>query len=89
MEIRLTPDQEAFVRRAIESGRFTRAEEAVAEALLFWEERERRRMEILVTVDQAEASLAQGKGRIITQKSMKELATDVKRRGRQRRSAAR
>jgi Arc/MetJ-type ribon-helix-helix transcriptional regulator len=32
MEIRLTADQEAFVRHAIESGRFHRAEDAVEEA---------------------------------------------------------
>ena len=43
MEVRLTPDQEAFVRHAIESGRFHRAEDAVEEALLLWEERERKR----------------------------------------------
>jgi hypothetical protein len=28
MEVRLTPDQEAFVRQAIETGRFQRAEDA-------------------------------------------------------------
>lgn len=41
MEVRLTPDQEAFVRQAIESGRLPRAEDAVEEALSLWEERER------------------------------------------------
>jgi Arc/MetJ-type ribon-helix-helix transcriptional regulator len=33
MEVHLTPDQKAFIRQAIESGRFTRAEDAVKEAL--------------------------------------------------------
>ena len=47
MDICLTPDQEAFIREAIESGRFLRAEEAVQEALLLWEERERTRAGIL------------------------------------------
>jgi putative addiction module CopG family antidote len=51
MEVRLTPDQEAFVRQAIESGRLHRPEEAVAEALSLWEERERTRAEILAAVD--------------------------------------
>jgi Arc/MetJ-type ribon-helix-helix transcriptional regulator len=84
MEINLTPDQKAFVLQAIESGRLLREEDAVKEALSLWEERERTRAEILVAVDEAEASLVHGDGRIITQKSMRELAEDVKRRGRAR-----
>jgi Arc/MetJ-type ribon-helix-helix transcriptional regulator len=84
MEVHLTPDQKAFVRQAIESGRLVREEDAVQEALSLWEERERTRAEILVAVDEAEASLARGEGRAITQESMRELAEDVKRRGRAR-----
>jgi len=37
MEVHLTPDQKAFVRQAIESGRLNREEEAVQEALSLWE----------------------------------------------------
>jgi putative addiction module CopG family antidote len=81
MEVCLTADQEAFVRRAIETGRLQRAEDAVREALALWEERERRRAEILAAVDAAEASLARGEGRIITQESIRELAEEVKQRG--------
>jgi len=85
MEVRLTPDQEAFVRQAIESGRLQRAEDAVEEALSLWEERERTRAEILTAVDTAEASLARGEGRVIANKqAVRELASDVKRRGRAR-----
>jgi len=84
MEVDLTPDQKAFVRRAIESGRFLREEDAVKEALSLWEERERTRAEILIAVDEAETSLARGEGRAITQQSMRELAENVKRRGRAR-----
>ncbi len=84
MNVELTPDQRAFVQRAIESGRFTRAEEAVREALALWEERERRRLEIVAMVDEAEASLARGEGREITEQSMSALAEDVKRRMRRR-----
>ena len=43
MEVHLTPDQKAFVRQAIESGRLHREEDAVQEALSLWEERERAR----------------------------------------------
>ena len=84
MNVELTPDQRAFLQRAIESGRFTRAEEAVREALALWEERERRRLEIVAMVDEAEASLARGEGREITEQSMSALAEDVKRRMRRR-----
>jgi len=37
MNVELTPDQRAFVQKAIDSGRFTREEEAVKEALALWE----------------------------------------------------
>ncbi|MBI4204673.1 MAG: hypothetical protein HY527_06575 [Betaproteobacteria bacterium] len=47
MNVELTPDQRAFVQKAIESGRFARQEEAVKEALALWEERERRRLGII------------------------------------------
>ncbi len=87
MEVRLSPDQEAFIRQAIESGRFERVEDAVQEALSLWEERERKRAEILAAVDIAEASLARGEGHGVTQRSMRELAGKVKRRGRQRLAA--
>jgi putative addiction module CopG family antidote len=87
MDVRLTPDQQAFIARAIESGRFTRAEDAIEEALSLWEERERRRVEILAAVDAADASLARGEGRILTQESMWEFAERVKQRGRARLSA--
>ena len=48
MEVRLTPDQEAFIRQAIETGRFRDVEDAVQEALSIWEARERKRTELLV-----------------------------------------
>jgi putative addiction module CopG family antidote len=82
MEVRLTPDQEAFVRQAIETGRFHRPEDAVEEALSLWEERERTRAEILSALEMADASLARGEGRTITAESMQQLANEVKQRGR-------
>src|SRR5262249_19583217 len=75
MNVHLTDDQKAFIRQAIETGRFQSEEDAVEEALALWEERERARAEILADVDLAEASLAQGKGRMITEQSMRELAS--------------
>jgi putative addiction module CopG family antidote len=69
MNVDLTPDQRALVKRAIDSGRFSHEEDAVREALALWEERERRRLEILASLDEAEASLARGEGRLITEES--------------------
>ena len=73
------------MRQAIESGRLHRPEDAVEEGLRLWEERERTRAEILAAVDLAEASLARGECRVIaTEQDVRDLATDVKRRGRAR-----
>jgi Arc/MetJ-type ribon-helix-helix transcriptional regulator len=66
MEVQLTPDQKAFARQAIETGRLQREEDAVKEALSLWEERERTRAEILAAVDEAEVSLARGEGQLYT-----------------------
>lgn len=87
MEVQLTPDQQAFARQAIQSGRLRREEDAVREALSLWEDRERARLEILVAVDEAEASVARGEGRVITQQAMRDLAEGVKQRGRARLAA--
>jgi putative addiction module CopG family antidote len=89
MHVELTPDQRAFVEKAIQNGRFGRAEEAVQEALALWEERERRRLEVIAMLDEADASLAGGEGREITEQSMQTLADDVKQRGRRRLAAER
>jgi Arc/MetJ-type ribon-helix-helix transcriptional regulator len=68
----------------VETGRLHSEEEAVQEALALWEGRERRRVELLATLDNARASLARGEGRVITQESMRELAAEVRERGRAR-----
>ena len=88
MNVQLTPDQRAFVRQAIESGRFQREEEAVQEALALWEERERTRAEILAAVDVAEASLTRGTGVVINEASVTALVATIKQRGRRRLTSA-
>jgi len=60
MEVHLTDDQKAFVRQGIECGRYSRDEDALRDALSLWEERERRRAEILAAADIAEAPLHAG-----------------------------
>ena len=89
MNVELTPDQRAFVQKAIESGRFSREEEAVQEALALWEDRERRRLEIVAMIDEAEASLARGEGREFTKETTQALADEIKERLRRRIAAER
>lgn len=84
VDVQLTPDQRAFAQRAIENGRLRSEEDAVREALALWEERERQRAEFLLTLDEARASLARGEDRVITQESLRQLAGEVKERGRAR-----
>lgn len=89
MNVELTADQREFVQRAIESGRLASEEEAVREALELWEERERRRLEILAMLDEADASLARGEGIPITEESVKALTEEAKQRLRNRIAAER
>jgi len=84
MDVHLSPDQKAFARRAMESGRLHSEEDAVQEALALWEERERQRAEFLLTLEDARASLARGEGLVLTQESVQQLASEVKERGRTR-----
>ncbi|MBV9547080.1 MAG: hypothetical protein JOY61_22150 [Chloroflexi bacterium] len=87
ISLKLSPDQEAFVRQAIESGRLHDEQEAVEEAFSLWEERERRRQELLASVEAARAAHARGEGRPLTEASMRELTDQVKARGRARLAA--
>jgi hypothetical protein len=51
------------------------------------EDRERARAEMLAAVDKAEASLERSERRVITPQSMRDLAAEVKQRGRDRLAA--
>jgi len=66
MNVALTSAQRALIRRAVESGRFRREEEAVQEALALWEERERSQRKVVAVLGEAEVSLARGEGRAIS-----------------------
>jgi putative addiction module CopG family antidote len=81
MEVRLSPEQEAFVRQAIESGRFRGAEDVVREALEMWHDRERKRADIMEVFDLAEASVSRVAERNVTKEPAK-AAGKAKRRGR-------
>ena len=57
--------------------------------MALWEERERRRLEILAMVDDADAALTRGEGIPITDESMKALAEEIKQSLRRRIAAER
>jgi len=83
MEVELTEDQKAFVQQGIESGRYRSAEDAVRNALALWEERESRRMEILLAVSIAEAEFARGEGTVIeTEEDAERVFNEIKQDGR-------
>jgi putative addiction module CopG family antidote len=84
MDVRLSPDQEAFVRQAIDAGRFRNAEDAVREALSLWEERERKRLEIVAAIEEAEEGVARGEVIEMTAESMRALADEVEKAGREK-----
>jgi len=84
MEVRPTPAQEQFIQLAIEAGRLGSPEAAAREAMALWEERERRRLQILAAIDEADASLARGEGIPLTEESLDAFVDDIKRRGRDR-----
>jgi len=76
MEIKPTPDQEEFIRQAIAAGRLESSEATAREAMALWESRERRRLEILAAIDEAEASIERGEGVVL---SVDQLIEGVKR----------
>jgi len=58
MNVDFTPEQQSFVRQAIESGRLRRPEDAAHEAFSLWVERERQRAKNRSAFDQANARAA-------------------------------
>ena len=82
MEVQLTPDQEVFVRQAIESGRLHHPQEAIQQALSLWEARERSRACILSALDEAEDDIKAGRFTDYTDESLPTLGDDIRRRAR-------
>jgi Arc/MetJ-type ribon-helix-helix transcriptional regulator len=77
MEVRLTEEQETFVRLAVERGRFSRPDEAVHDAMNRWVEMERQRMEIIAAIDESEADFAAGRFTEYTEENSHELAEKI------------
>jgi putative addiction module CopG family antidote len=89
MEVQLTPDQKAFIKHAIETGRLNREEDAIREALSLWEERERVRVELYAAFDEAETDLGAGQYADYTNETLPQLAGELKREARALRDSKR
>ena len=87
MDVKLGAEQKEFVRRAVETGRARRDEDAIKQALDLWIERERRREELLAMIDAADAAVARGETITVTKEAIGDLIEGVKRRGRARLAA--
>jgi Arc/MetJ-type ribon-helix-helix transcriptional regulator len=79
MEVQLTPDQQALVRVAVESGRLRNAEDAAQEAFELWEKRERRRLALVELLKEGEADLAAGRFTTYTLDTLPQLFDELNR----------
>lgn len=78
MQFEPTADQQAFIHRAIASGRYRSAGEAVQDAMARWEEDERRRVELSAAFDDAESDLSTGDYADYTKDMLPRLADELK-----------
>jgi putative addiction module CopG family antidote len=88
MEVAFTPDQEAFIRQAIASGRYRSPEDAVRDAMTRWEESERSRLRLLTAFNEAETDLDSGDFTDHTDENESTLAAELKREARALRDRA-
>jgi putative addiction module CopG family antidote len=78
MEVRLTPEQQAFVQMAVKSGRYPSAEEAIRDAITRWEEDERSRAEMVAALDESANDLEAGRYRDYTDSTLSQLMQELK-----------
>ena len=83
MEIDLTPEQDSFIQLGVREGRFRDEKEAVRQAIAFWEERKRRRLQVIAAIEEGEASFGDGDTVLETEEDFRRLADDIKQRGRE------
>lgn len=88
MEVHFIPDpeQDAFIRQGIASGRYRTAKDAVRDAMAHWEQDERARVELLAAFDEAESDLQAGRYTDYTSETLPGLADELKREAREQRS---
>ena len=82
MEVRLTPEQEAFIRQGIERGDYRNPEEALCEALGQWEDRRRAVAELRAAIEEADEDIAAGRIDEYDDTTLGQLADELKREAR-------
>ena len=83
MQVDLTVEQEAFIQQAVALGRYRSAEDAVKDAMARWEESERRHLELVTALDEAESDLAAGRYSDYSDETLPDLAAELKNEARQ------
>jgi antitoxin ParD1/3/4 len=78
MEVDLTPDQKELIQRAVKTGRYGSAEEALRDALARWEDEERAGLELVAAFDEAEADIEAGAFTDYKGDSLPQLADELK-----------
>lgn len=89
MQVNISLDQEALIRRAIISGRYRNIVDAVNDAMARWEQDEWARIEILASLDEAEADLRAGRYSDYADSDLPGLARELKRAARKDRERRR
>jgi len=82
MNVSLTPELERLVNEKVESGLYRTASEVVREALRLLKERDYAREQLRGDVQAGVDALARGEGRIYDKASGRQLAEQIKSRGR-------
>lgn len=82
MNVSLTPELERVVKEKVESGMYQTASEVVREALRLLKERDEARERLRADVQAGFDQLARGEGRSYDKTSVRQLADQVKARGR-------
>ena len=83
MDVHLTPEQEDFIRQAVEAGRFSNADEAMQEAVSLLEAHEREIAELRIDIDDGIADLAGGNYTDYTDETLPRMMEDIRREGRE------
>jgi antitoxin ParD1/3/4 len=76
MNVSLTPELEAWVRKQVESGMYVSASEVVREALRSMSEQERQ-TEFRASLDRARDQIARGQGTVWTDATMDEILREA------------
>ena len=79
VEVRLTPEQEDFIRHAVEEGRFSTVDHAIGEALVLLERQEQDLAELRSDVDAGLSDLEEGRFYDYTDETLPQLIEDIRR----------